>query len=224
MRTKYLLTSVAAAAALVLTACGTNTADSAATTSITTTTGTQAMGAMTSNMSEQMSGQPSGQMSMAPTASSAMPSISDVFNDADVTFTTGMVPHHMQAVEMAEMVADRSDNPEVIALAAQIKAAQQPEIDLMLAFLSTWGQQPPGHEMGHEMGMMSDADMASLMGLSGAEFDKMWLTMMTAHHQGAIEMANVELTDGSNPQAKELATHIIAAQQVEIDTMAALLK
>ncbi|AZI58872.1 DUF305 domain-containing protein [Nakamurella antarctica] len=202
MDTKYLLTGVAAAAALLLGACGTTTA-------ATSSDGSQGMGAMTS---------------MVSAADPVLPSISSEYNDADIVFATDMIPHHIQAVEMAEMVPGSGASPEVAALAAQIQSAQQPEVDLMLGFLDTWGQKPPGHEMGHDMGMMSEADMTTLMGTSGGEFDKMWLTMMTAHHDGAILMAKAELAAGSNPQAKDLATNIITAQQIEIDAMAALLK
>jgi uncharacterized protein (DUF305 family) len=70
---------------------------------------------------------------------------------------------------------------------------------------------------------MSDADMQKLEQVKGAEFDKMWLDMMTKHHQGAIDMAKTELTKGSNTDAKALAQKIIDAQQAEITEMQGLL-
>ena len=60
------------------------------------------------------------------------------FNDADVTFVTDMIPHHEQAVEMSALVPDRSTDPAVIKLAADISAEQGPEIETMKAFLVQW--------------------------------------------------------------------------------------
>lgn len=73
-------------------------------------------------------------------------------------------------------------------------------------------------------GMMTEQEMTALRSLTGAAFDRRWLQMMTSHHQGAIVMAQTELSQGVNPQAKQLATGIIAAQQAEIEQMALLLK
>jgi uncharacterized protein (DUF305 family) len=156
-----------------------------------------------------------------------------VFNDADVTFLTDMYPHHAQALEMATMVDGRSTNQAVIDLATQIKGAQQPEMDTMTGLLTSFGKPTPSTDSsmgGMDMsgtsgmsGMMSSDDMTRLGTLSGAAFDKTWLTMMTEHHSGAVDMANVELSDGSNTDAKTLATAIITAQNAEIATMKGLL-
>ncbi|HET6966960.1 MAG TPA: DUF305 domain-containing protein, partial [Ornithinibacter sp.] len=67
--------------------------------------------------------------------------------DADVMFSVMMVPHHLQALEMADLVPTRSTDPEVLALAGQIRAAQQPEIEEMTSWLGAWGASP---EIGHE--------------------------------------------------------------------------
>ncbi|NIL91834.1 hypothetical protein RhoFasSB10_04183 [Rhodococcus fascians] len=158
-------------------------------------------------------------------------SASAEFNDADVMFARMMYPHHAQAVDMADMVRDRTDNPDVVALASAIQAAQQPEMDRMTAWLAEWGQPAPPSDMGEMsgmdhssgMGMMSQQDMDALNGLSGPEFDRQWLTMMIEHHEGAIEMANNEIADGSNPDAQEMARTIVATQQQEIDTMQRML-
>ncbi|MBY4403918.1 DUF305 domain-containing protein [Rhodococcus fascians] len=164
-------------------------------------------------------------------SASASASASAEFNDADVMFARMMYPHHAQAVDMAGMVQDRTDNPDVVALASAIQAAQQPEMDRMTAWLAEWGQPAPPSDMGEMsgmdhssgMGMMSQQDMDALNGLSGPEFDRQWLTMMIEHHEGAIEMANNEIADGSNPDAQEMARTIVATQQQEIDTMQRML-
>ncbi len=72
-------------------------------------------------------------------------------------------------------------------------------------------------------GMMSEQDMAALQNAQGVEASKLFLTQMTAHHEGAITMAQTEIKDGQYPAAVELARAIVAAQQKEIDTMKGIL-
>ncbi|WAM16657.1 DUF305 domain-containing protein [Rhodococcus sp. JS3073] len=193
--TNTVLIAAAAGAALVLTGCGTDSAGTSSTS-----------GASTSVVESQAR-----------------------FNDADVAFLEGMYPHHAQAVEMADLVAGRTDNADVVALAAAIKAAQQPEMDRMTTWLQQWGKPVPTpdmsgmHGMSHGDGMMSADQMDALTALSGTEFDRQWLTMMIEHHEGAIDVANTELADGENPEAKQMATDIVTAQQKEIADMQAAL-
>lgn len=168
-----------------------------------------------------------------PTSTGSTAAMSD-FNDADVTFATGMIPHHRQAVEMAKLAGTRAKSPQVKALAMQIMNAQDPEIRTMSNWLTTWGKPVPsdhssmsGMDMsssGSMPGMMSGADMDKLKKATGADFDQMFLTMMIAHHQGAIEMANTEKSSGMNADAIALAQQIEEAQTTEITTMQGLLK
>jgi len=145
-----------------------------------------------------------------------------------------MIPHHRQAVRMAEMASSRATSPAVNALAAQIRGAQDPEITTMTGWLTSWGQpteQPGmsgmaghgGHSTSSMGGMMSDADMAKLSKLTGGAFDREFLTMMTAHHNGAIDMARTQLAQGQYPPAKALAQNIITSQTAEIAKMKTLL-
>lgn len=154
------------------------------------------------------------------------------FNDQDVTFTQQMIPHHKQAVEMAELAPTRAGSAEVKDLAAAIQQAQDPEIKTMTAWLKDWDKpladdgmegMDHGSDAGGMTGMMSEGDMKSLEAATGAEFDTMWLTMMVQHHQGAIDMADTEISKGSNTDAKALAKEIKDAQEDEIATMTALL-
>ncbi|MDI9954602.1 MULTISPECIES: DUF305 domain-containing protein [unclassified Rhodococcus (in: high G+C Gram-positive bacteria)] len=167
--------------------------------------------------------------SSTPGASTSAVESQAQFNDADVAFLEGMYPHHAQAVEMADMVSGHTDNADVVALAAAIKAAQQPEMDRMTTWLQQWGQPVPTtdipgmHDMDHGDGMMSADQMDALTALSGTEFDRQWLTMMIEHHEGAIDMANTELADGENPEVRQMATDIVTAQQKEIADMQAAL-
>lgn len=155
--------------------------------------------------------------------SNAAPSNAAPNNAADVTFVTGMIPHHQQAVEMSALVPERSTDPAVIKLAADVSAAQGPEIETMKGFLVQWhagadtGHE--GHDMGSMDGMVDDSTMAKLASLKGNEFDTLWLQSMIGHHEGAIKMANTEIADGANADAKRLAQQIVANQQAEVDQM-----
>ncbi|WP_194826640.1 DUF305 domain-containing protein [Nocardia sp. XZ_19_231] len=149
------------------------------------------------------------------------------FNDADVSFLQMMYPHHAQAVEMAKMVPSHTQNEQLIALAAQVEQAQAPEMQQITDLLASFGKPAPsateGHG-GHDMpGMMTDAQMSSLQAANGADFDRQWLEMMIAHHEGAVGMAQTELNGGVNPPSRQLATKIIADQEAEIATMRGML-
>jgi uncharacterized protein (DUF305 family) len=146
-------------------------------------------------------------------------------NDADVSFTQTMIPHHQQAIEMAKLVDSHTDRPELQQLADSIETSQSEEITQMRGWLRSWGK-PATPSEGHgshgdtEMpGMMSEADLRRLMEAMGAEFDLAFVEMMAAHHQGAIDMANGELKDGSLPEVTRLAEQIIDTQQDEIDQL-----
>ncbi len=153
-----------------------------------------------------------------------------VFNDADVAFAQGMIPHHEQAVEMADIALDPNVGAggPVRDLATQIKGAQDPEIALMTGWLAAWGQPmqmatDEGHDMSSMDGMMSADEMDSLGSMTGADFDKMWMEMMIRHHEGAIAMAQTVKAAGSSPDVLALGEQVIAAQQAEIAQMQALL-
>lgn len=157
---------------------------------------------------------------------------SEGHNAQDVSFAQTMIPHHAQAIEMADMASSRATASAVRELAARIKAAQQPEIGQMRAWLSGWGEAVPSGGMGagdqgagdHGGGMMmSEQDMAALGGASGLAFDRMFLTMMVAHHNGAIEAAKQEVDKGSSGPAKKLAVSIRDSQQDEVTEMDAIL-
>jgi uncharacterized protein (DUF305 family) len=152
-------------------------------------------------------------------------------NDADTQFAQLMIVHHQGAIEMADVAVERASTPEVKALAERIQAAQGPEIDLMTGWLSSWGE-GTGHDMhmdgmdmgGMEMDGMSQSEVMDQLGsLEGAELDRAFLERMVAHHRGAIEMAEQEQAEGSNPDARALAGTIIEAQTAEIAQMQTLL-
>ncbi|MFE2599413.1 DUF305 domain-containing protein [Streptomyces sp. NPDC059396] len=148
-------------------------------------------------------------------------------NAADVAFAQSMIPHHRQAVEMADLAATRGSSAEVMTLAAEIKKAQDPEIKTLSGWLKGWGEQIPAEgadHAGHAMaGMMGEDDMSTLESASGAEFDTAFLKLMVKHHEGAVTMSKTEQSQGANPAAKDLAGRIVTAQSAEITRMNGLL-
>ena len=145
-------------------------------------------------------------------------------NMSDVMFVQMMIPHHEQAVEMAELAPGAGASPEVQELAAAIAAAQGPEITQMEAMLDRWGVGQMMDHSGHQMaGMVSDADMDRLRATSGAEFDRLFLELMIAHHEGAIDMAQDPLANGEDPELRTLLEAIVEAQTAEIAQMQQML-
>lgn len=224
---RYLsLAALSLATALTLSACGT---DSGSTTS-TDTTSTETAAPASSAAAETS---PSADASATPSADA----VSEEHNDADVMFAQMMIPHHQQAVEMSDMMLTKDGiSPDITDLATKIKDAQGPEIETMTGWLEAWGEpmEPEGGSEGHDMGnmgsdsdsmegMMSEDQMSDLESAEGTEASRMFLESMTAHHEGAIGMAQTEINDGENPEAIKLAETIVDTQQAEIDQMKELL-
>jgi uncharacterized protein (DUF305 family) len=167
----------------------------------------------------------------AATATTAAAEAPSSTTAADIEFAQGMIAHHEQAVEMAEIALDpnRQAGAEVTDLATRIQAAQEPEIEQMTAWLTAAGESitmdlGEGHDMSSMEGMMTAEQMDALAVATGTEFDTMWLEMMIAHHEGAISQSQTVKANGSNPDVLTLADQIIAAQQGEIAEMQALLQ
>lgn len=148
-------------------------------------------------------------------------------NAADVTFAKGMIPHHRQAIEMADLATSRAESAEVKKLAEEIKKAQDPEIKTLSGWLTSWGEPVPaegGGHGGHDMsGMMSAEEMDQLEKASGKAFDTAFLQMMVKHHEGAVAMAKTEQSEGKHQPAKDMAGDIISSQTAEITRMNQLL-
>ena len=168
-------------------------------------------------------------------------------NDADVAFATQMIPHHQQALAMVEMTRGRPLTAPVRTLVQGIHDAQAPEIETMTGWLAAWGEPTPSADPGDQRGtggmgdmgdmgemggmgggsmpgMMSGAQMSRLEAAPDARFQRMWLTMMIAHHEGAVQMARTEIAQGQYPPAIALARSIVKGQSAEIARMRALLR
>ena len=145
------------------------------------------------------------------------------YSDDELMFASMMIPHHTQAVTMSELALVNSTNPEVLALATAIRDAQGPEITQMQSWIdqSDYSGKHAGHmDMG---GMLSDEELAELSTAKGPAFDRLFLESMIAHHEGAIQMAEM-IEDSTNSEVKKLSTDILTSQSAEIETMKALLK
>ncbi len=215
---------LAAVGALALAGCGASSnAGSGATSPNASATGVP----MSSASPSGTAASPSGTAMQTPTVTATGSPATGAHNDADVTFATNMVPHHLSAIEMAQLAPTRASDPAVKALATRITAAQGPEVTTMAGWLVGWGKPVPDASMSGDMsgkaGMMSPAEMTSLANSTGPAFDRMWTRMMTAHHQGAVTMARTELTAGANPQAKALAQSVVTSQTAEIVQLQKLL-
>jgi uncharacterized protein (DUF305 family) len=164
----------------------------------------------------------------------------NAYNDADVDFASDMIQHHAQALQMVDVTLGRKLDAEVVTLTEEIRAAQAPEIEKMADWLEDWDQPVPetsrdhanAHAQEHgesvEMdtdmpGMLSAKELETLESASGQEFQTLWLEMMIEHHEGAVEMAEAQVEEGSNAKAVALAEDIISTQQREISTMQDLL-
>ncbi|GIJ80230.1 Uncharacterized conserved protein, DUF305 family [Micromonospora phaseoli] len=150
---------------------------------------------------------------------SAMPRAAH--NNADIRFVTMMIPHHEQALVMARLVAERGENPKIKSIADRILAGQEPEIKVLEAWLADRGlDRNSGGDHRHSMsGMQSAEALNRLTAARGAEFDQMFVAMMTDHHQGAIEMGREALTLGADVIINEMAGSVVVEQGVEINRM-----
>ena len=151
------------------------------------------------------------------------------FNEADIMFAQMMIPHHLQAVEMSDtLLAKTGISAETMALAEDIKAAQEPEIAQLNGLLVAWGFDEMTADddmagMDHSSGMMTDEDMTALDAATGPDAERLYLEQMIEHHEGAIDMASPQVIDGKNADAVALAESIESAQQKEISAMKKLL-
>jgi uncharacterized protein (DUF305 family) len=175
---------------------------------------------------DDMSGMGHGSGNGSPSASAEAGASS--FNDADVTFAQMMIPHHEQALEMAQLADGRASDAEIKGIVAKIEKAQDPEIKTMKGWLESWNkptamESMPGMDHGSGDGMMSGADMEHLKGMKGAEFDKMFAEMMIDHHNGAIAMAKGEQKNGKNAKAVKMAGDIVKGQSAEVEQLQGIL-
>ncbi|MDH3350306.1 MAG: DUF305 domain-containing protein, partial [Gammaproteobacteria bacterium] len=155
------------------------------------------------------------------------------YSPSDAQFVQDMIPHHHQAMEMAALVADRTNRPELIDVAGRIDASQGDEIAFMQQWLRERGEHVPDpteHDAMHTShamaGMATPEQMAALAASEGTAFDRLFLKLMITHHEGAVKMVEELLEQpGSayDPILFEFTSDINNDQMAEIERMNALL-
>ena len=155
------------------------------------------------------------------------------YSPDDVMFMQDMIPHHNQAVQMAALVADRTNLKAIIDVAGRINASQEDEIEFMQNWLRQRGKKEPNptaHDamkMSHKMaGMASPEQMAQLAAVKATDFDRMFLTLMIEHHKGAVTMVkDLHKKSGSayDPVLFDFTNDVSNEQTAEIERMTALL-
>lgn len=148
-------------------------------------------------------------------------------NAADHAYVQRMIEHHRQALTMSALAPQRAAADGVKRLAERITAAQKPEIEAMekwsaLHPASAAGSGGHGHDHGSMPGMATEQQLRELAEAEGAEFDRLFLRLMTAHHEGALKMAGEALAGGNNVAVEEMATEVVATQSAEIHRMRAM--
>ncbi len=174
-------------------------------------------------------GEPARELS----AEEAIETADSSYSPADVLFMQDMIPHHHQAIEMAELVADRTNQPELVDLAGRINGSQKDEISFMQQWLRERGERvpdPSAHDAMHTdhkmAGMATPEQMADLRKSESTDFDRLFLELMITHHEGAVTMVEELLEQpGSayDPVLFEFTTDVTNDQNAEIERMNALL-
>ncbi|AUS79625.1 DUF305 domain-containing protein [Actinoalloteichus sp. AHMU CJ021] len=153
-------------------------------------------------------------------------------NEHDLTFVDMMVPHHEQALEMAALAPSRAADPRIVSLAGRIEGSQGPEIGAMLGWRdgivdATGHAHHEDHHGGHDHadmpGMATPEELTALAAAEGSDFDRLFLRLMIAHHEGALEMTDEVLSRGSDVALQAMAADMMVGQTAEIDTMRELL-
>lgn len=155
----------------------------------------------------------------------------------DVEFMQGMIMHHAQAVELTDMIESRTENKNIRLIGARISKSQADEMEFMKRWLETRGEpvSAPMHSGGHHNmsdhhklmpGMLTQKQMDALRNAKGAEFDRLFLTGMIQHHEGALVMVK-DLFDtagaGQDAELFNFATDVDTGQRAEIRSMETLL-
>ncbi|MEV1169970.1 DUF305 domain-containing protein [Nonomuraea sp. NPDC049784] len=146
---------------------------------------------------------------------------------SDVRFAEAMIPHHRQALEMTSLVNDRTTTASIRSFARQITAAQTPEIKAMTGWLAELGRSAPAaheHAQAAAYGMATEEELNALRAAKGTAFDRMFLQLMTRHHEGAVKMAGEELASGRDRRMRLMAKDVYSGQSIEIARMRKVLE
>lgn len=150
------------------------------------------------------------------------------YGTADVRFMREMIAHHAQAIEMVELVEGRSGDERIHTLAERIDISQADEIASMGAWLRARDEEASVADGGHAhaAGMLTPAEMDRLAAASGAAFDRLFLTFMIRHHEGALTMVRDLMASpgaAQEPEVFAFASEVEGDQRMEIERMQQLL-
>lgn len=153
------------------------------------------------------------------------PAESEPWNTVDASYLSMMVAHHSQAIDMTELAERYARNPQVRTIASAIDSGQGREIIVMATWLVDHDIAEPTVESVAEMtehgmpGMLTPEEVVELGETRGAAFDRLFLTSMIRHHEGAISMAEDQLSSGEDVLVSEMANDVLTSQRAEIDRM-----
>ena len=167
------------------------------------------------------------------TGSAAAPVTTPSIRANDARFLADMVVHHSQAIVMVDAVATDLTDSQVASLASRIRDEQKPEIDFMAGYLEQRGAEVPPEATNpnlmdhgsHSMpGMASAKDIRDLGGATGVAADRLFLTLMIRHHEGALVMVGDHAKAPADERVEELAADINATQSKQIGQMRTMLE
>lgn len=154
------------------------------------------------------------------------------FSEVDSAFMLAMIRHHQQAIEMTDLVDDRTDDRDIRLLAERMSVSQQDEKTQITTWLQERSVPVNGDGSGHEAhdaesmpGMLSDDQFAELEAATGEEFDLLFLEYMIQHHEGAVQMVDDLYADGGGQESAtdQFARHVESDQGIEIARMQQML-
>ena len=141
------------------------------------------------------------------------------YNEADVEFLQEMAVHHDQALVMAEIGFESTNNSELIEFLEKVEEAQSSEHGKMHRWLSQVNAEEEPENLSQVPGLLSEGKIDSLNESTGREFDLLFLEYMIEHHRGAITMSEEVIEEGESEKLRNLAENIIRVQENEIDQM-----
>ena len=142
-------------------------------------------------------------------------------NQDDVVFLQDMLRHHSQTGTMSDLAHTKATSSKVKGFALRIKAAEDQQVTRIHDLLGAWGVAISAGDGGDRQvpGMLSDQQLQQLKSATGGDFDQLFLRLMIEHQQGAIQMSQTELGQGSDPQARRLAQDTVTGQQANVNQM-----
>ncbi|MGL5816336.1 MAG: DUF305 domain-containing protein [Phycicoccus sp.] len=173
-----------------------------------------------------------GQPNRTLTGPEATPAVTPTASAADTRFLQEMIVHHSQAVVMVEAVLPDLTDAQVTSIASRIADEQQPEIRSMSTWLEGRGQPVPpeatnpnlvDHDSHSMPGMASEAEVQRLAAATGVAADRLFLTLMIRHHQGALSMVERHAPNSSDVQVEKTAAEIFSTQSKQIGQLQGML-